>query len=148
MTRRFRGLLALCLAAATLFVAGPVASPVRAAGTTGPGGLLVSVGYAEDKETNNPDPAAFPATDRSRPTHPNQLLKHLCCSSVTFALAFYGNLESPGTAGFSTAFFLGVRLRRVALVILSSRTNVGLCSCNRGRSDQMPFPGCVPPAAE
>jgi hypothetical protein len=60
MTRRFRGLIALCLAAATLFVAGPVAAPVRAAGTTGPGGLLVSVGYAEDKETNNPDPAAFP----------------------------------------------------------------------------------------
>ena len=82
------------------------------------------------------------------PTQPSQLLKHLCCWSVTFALAFYGNLESPGTAGFSSAFFLGVRLRRVALVIWSSRTNVGLCSCTRGRSDQIPFPGCVPPAAE
>ena len=60
MTGRIRVLLALCLAAATLVAAGPVAGPVLAGGTPGPGGLLVSVGYAEDKETNNPDPAAFP----------------------------------------------------------------------------------------
>src|SRR5690242_6203051 len=32
----------------------------RSEGQAGLGGLVVSVGYAEDKEINTPDPAAFP----------------------------------------------------------------------------------------
>ena len=33
---------------------------------------------------------------------------NICAAGASFSRwAFYGNLESPGTAGFSTAFFLG-----------------------------------------
>lgn len=35
-------------------------TPAAAAGSAAPGGLSVYVGYAEDKETNNPVPATFP----------------------------------------------------------------------------------------
>ena len=46
--------------------AGPGALPARAAGGTA-GGLAVSVGYAEDKETNNPNPANFPVPWQGSP---------------------------------------------------------------------------------
>jgi hypothetical protein len=57
--------LALALATETLTAGFGVAS-ARAAGTSA-GGLLVSVAYAEDKETNNPDPAAFPVPWQGSP---------------------------------------------------------------------------------
>lgn len=39
---------------------GAASAPTSVAGATLPVGLSVSVGYAEDKETNNPNPASFP----------------------------------------------------------------------------------------
>ncbi len=66
MRNLFRAALALALAAQTVLAVGLVVAPVRAAGT-GAGGLLVSVGYAEDKETNNPNPAAFPVPWQGSP---------------------------------------------------------------------------------
>jgi hypothetical protein len=50
----------------TALAAGLTAAPARAAGT-GAGGLLVSVGYAEDKETNTPNPASFPVPWQGSP---------------------------------------------------------------------------------
>src|ERR1700690_4415381 len=66
MSRLVRTALALSLAVAAGAVAGLAGVPVRASGS-GAGGLLVSVGYAEDKETNNPNPAAFPAPWQGSP---------------------------------------------------------------------------------
>jgi hypothetical protein len=58
--------LAFALATAALFSTGRGVAPLKAAGTPA-GGLLVSVGYAEDKETNNPNPAAFPTPWQGSP---------------------------------------------------------------------------------
>ena len=50
---------AVAVASQAVFVAVVAAAPSKvAAGSAG--GLAVSVAYAEDKETNNPNPAAFP----------------------------------------------------------------------------------------
>lgn len=57
---------AVAVAVQTAFVAAMVAAPVKAAGGSA-GGLAVSVAYAEDKETNNPNPAAFPVTWQGSP---------------------------------------------------------------------------------
>jgi hypothetical protein len=66
-TRNFlRAALVSALAVETVFAAGISIAPVRAAGTSA-NGLLVSVGYAEDKETNNPNPAAFPVPWQGSP---------------------------------------------------------------------------------
>ncbi len=61
-----RSVLALALTAQAFLTVGAGAGPAFAAGT-GPGGLLVSVGYAEDKETNNPNPANFPVPWQGSP---------------------------------------------------------------------------------
>jgi hypothetical protein len=61
-----RVILALTLVVQTSSTAGFGVAAVRAAGT-GAGGLLVSVAYAEDKETNNPNPAAFPVPWQGSP---------------------------------------------------------------------------------
>jgi hypothetical protein len=51
----------LLLGAVTISGVGPSLNPAPAvASGASAGGLSVFVGYAEDKETNNPDPAAFP----------------------------------------------------------------------------------------
>src|SRR5664279_3721160 len=66
-TRHFlRAVLVSALAVETVFAAGISIAHVRAAGTSA-NGLLVSVGYAEDKETNNPNPAAFPVPWQGSP---------------------------------------------------------------------------------
>ena len=66
MRKLVKAALAFALVVQTAFTAGLVAAPVRAAGTSA-NGLLVSVGYAEDKETNNPNPAAFPVPWQGSP---------------------------------------------------------------------------------
>jgi hypothetical protein len=66
MRNLVRAAVALALAVPAVFAAGLAVAPVRAAGTPA-GGLLVSVGYAEDKETNNPNPAAFPTPWQGSP---------------------------------------------------------------------------------
>ena len=58
--------LAFAVLVQSALTAGLTASPARAAGTAA-SGLLVSVGYAEDKETNNPNPAAFPTPWQGSP---------------------------------------------------------------------------------
>ena len=60
--------LAWALVVQTVLVAGlgVALTPVLAAGPSA-SGLLVSVGYAEDKETNNPNPAAFPVPWQGSP---------------------------------------------------------------------------------
>lgn len=59
MSRLVRAALAVALVVPTILATGLHASPARAAGS-GASGLAVSVGYAEDKETNDPNPATFP----------------------------------------------------------------------------------------
>ena len=63
-----RAVLAWALVVQTVLVAGLAVAviPVLAAGPSA-SGLLVSVGYAEDKETNNPNPAAFPVPWQGSP---------------------------------------------------------------------------------
>ncbi len=59
MRRLARFTVAIVLALASLPAMAIMASPARAAGST-VAGLNVFVGYAEDKESNTPNPAAFP----------------------------------------------------------------------------------------
>jgi hypothetical protein len=66
MSRLARAALTVALVVPTILATGLHASPARAAGS-GAGGLAVSVAYAEDKETNNPNPATFPIPWQSSP---------------------------------------------------------------------------------
>jgi hypothetical protein len=63
--------------------AGPALSPPASATVAG---LVVSVGYAEDKETNTPDPAAFPAPWAGSPNTVflgNSVPGQAACGSLT-----------------------------------------------------------------
>ena len=66
MSRMLKAAAALALVAQAILATGFAVTPARAAGTNA-GGLAVSVGYAEDKETNNPNPANFPVPWQGSP---------------------------------------------------------------------------------
>ena len=92
--------LAVCLALTGLVMAG-VLAPAGGASTTA-GGLSVSVAYAEDKEIETPDPAAFPVPWAGSPgvtflggTVPGQA----ACGTLTACYdAGAIRLDNPGTS--------------------------------------------------
>ncbi len=105
--RGVRSGLALVFATATAFGSSVAVAPQGLLGATiaagsSAGGLNVSVGYAEDKETNNPNPAAFPVPWVGAPnttflggTVPGQTA---CGTLTTCYDAGAIRLDNPGTA--------------------------------------------------